>query len=71
VQQREGAVVELHHHALQSLLRALIGNFQQLKDNRLVFAEHFAAGDAEQQAVANLAGRQSRLRAWVVSFGSS
>ena len=56
LQQREGAVVEFHHHALQGFLRALVGYFQQLKDYRLVLAEHFAAGDAEQQAVADLAG---------------
>ena len=55
-QQRERAVVELHHHALQRLLRLLVGDLQQLQDHRLVLAEHFAAGDPEQQAVADLAG---------------
>jgi hypothetical protein len=29
---------------------------EQLEDDRLVFAEHFAGGDAEQQAVTDLAG---------------
>ena len=55
-QQREGAVVQLHHHALQRLLRLVVGNLQQLQDHRLVVAEHVAGGDAEQQAVADLAG---------------
>jgi len=35
VQQREGAVVELHHHALQRLLRFLVGNLEHLQDHRL------------------------------------
>jgi hypothetical protein len=56
LQQREGAVVELHHHALQRLLRLLVGDLEQLQDHRLVLAEHLAAGDPEQQAVADLAG---------------
>jgi hypothetical protein len=30
--------------------------FEHLQDDRLVLAEHFAAGDAEQQGVADLAG---------------
>jgi hypothetical protein len=55
-QQREGAVVDLHHHALQRLLRAFGGHFQQLQDHRLVLAEHFARSDAEQQGIADLAG---------------
>ena len=29
---------------------------EQLKDDRLILAEHFAGGDAEKQAVTNLAG---------------
>ena len=41
---------------LQRLLRLLVGNLEQLQDHRLVLAEHVAAGDAEQQAVADLAG---------------
>ena len=31
-------------------------HFEQLQDDRLVLAEHFAGGDAEQQGVADLAG---------------
>ncbi len=52
----ERAVVQLHHHALERLLGLLVGNLQQLEDDGLVLAEHLAAGDAEQQAVADLAG---------------
>ena len=50
------AVVELHHDALQRLLRLLVGNLEHLQDHRLVLAEHLAAGDPEEQAVADLAG---------------
>ena len=32
------------------------GSLEQLQDHRLVLAEHVAGGDAEQQAVADLAG---------------
>ena len=53
-QQREGAVFEFHHHALDGLLG--LGQVEQLEDDRLVFAEHFAGGDAEQQAITDLAG---------------
>ena len=55
-EQRERAVLELHHHALQRLLRLLVGDLEQLQDDRLVLAEHLAGGDAEQQGVADLAG---------------
>ena len=51
---RKRAVFELHHHALERLLA--LGKIKQLKNHGLIFAEHFAAGDAEQQAVTNLAG---------------
>jgi hypothetical protein len=33
---------------------AFHGHFQQLQDDRLVFAQHFAGGDAEQQCVTDL-----------------
>jgi hypothetical protein len=56
VQQREGAVVELHHHALQRLLRLVVGYLEHLQDHRLVGAEHFAGGDAKQQRIADLTG---------------
>jgi hypothetical protein len=56
-QQREGAVLQFHHHALQRLLRAFSsGTLQQLQDDRLVLAQHLAAGDAEQQGITDLAG---------------
>jgi hypothetical protein len=53
-QQRECAVVQFHHDALDGLLG--LRQVEQLKDDRLVFAEHFAGGDAEQQAITDLAG---------------
>ena len=53
-QQREGAVVQLHHHALERLLGLFVGDFEQLQDDRLVLAQHFAGGDAEQQGVTDL-----------------
>ena len=53
-QQRERAVVQLHHHALQRLERW--GDLEQPQLDRLVGAQHRAAGDPEQQAVADLAG---------------
>ena len=55
-EQREGAVLELHHHALQRLLRLFVGNLEQLQDDRLVLAEHLARCDAKEQGVADLAG---------------
>jgi hypothetical protein len=53
-EQGEGAVVELHADALERPDR--LGDLQQLEDDRLVVAEHLAAGDAEHQGVADLAG---------------
>ena len=54
LQQRERAILQLHHHAPQCRQRGR--DFQQLQDDRLVAAEHVAIGDAEQQGVADLAG---------------
>ena len=54
VQQREGAVLELHGHALEGAEGRR--DLQHLEDDRLVGPEHRPAGDAEQQAVADLAG---------------
>jgi len=56
VQQRKRAIVEFHHHTAERFLRLLVGDFQHLQNDRLIFAEHFAAGDSEQQAIADLAG---------------
>ena len=55
-QQRERAVLQLHHHALERGLGLLHRQFEHLQDDRLVLAEHLAGGDAEQQGVADLAG---------------
>jgi len=55
-EQREGAVVQLHHHALERLLRTFDRDFEQLQNDRLVLAQHFAGGDTEQQCVTDLTG---------------
>ena len=54
-EQRERAVFELHHHALECLLRFLVGDLEQLQDDRLVLAQHLAGSDTEQQRIADLA----------------
>ncbi len=54
-EQRERAVFEFHDHALECLLGLLVGDLEQLQDDWLVLAEHFAGGDAEQQGVTDLA----------------
>ena len=55
-QQRERAVVDFHHHALQRFLGFFVGDFQQLQDDWLVFAQHVAVSDTEQQSVTDLTG---------------
>jgi len=55
-QKREGAVLQFHHHALERLLRFLVGDFQQLEDDGLVLAQHFTGSDAKQQGITDLAG---------------
>src|SRR5690606_30379053 len=52
VQQREGAVVEFHDHALERLERRC--DLQQLQLHRLILAEHVARRDPEQQGVTDL-----------------
>ena len=54
-QGREGAVVELHHDALECLQRRL--DLEQLELDRAIGAEQGAAREAEEQAVADLTGR--------------
>jgi hypothetical protein len=41
-------VFQLHDHAFEGVLRFFVRNFQQLQDDRLVLAEHFARCNAEQ-----------------------
>ena len=53
-QQREGTVVELHRRALRRLDG--LGDLQQTQLDRRLGPEHRAAGDAEQQGVADLSG---------------
>ena len=53
-EQREGAVLQLQRGALGGLDG--VGDLEQAQVDLLVGAEHLAAGDAEQQRVADLAG---------------
>ena len=53
-EQREGAVVKLHRNTLERAHRWR--DLEQLQDDGLIRAEHRAAGDAEKEAVADLAG---------------
>jgi hypothetical protein len=41
-EQRERAVLELHHHALERGLHLVDRHLEQLQDHRLVLAEHLA-----------------------------
>ena len=53
-QQREGAVVELHRGALGGGDR--VGDLEQAQLDGGIGSEHLAAGDAEEQGVADLTG---------------
>src|ERR1019366_9573885 len=55
-EQREGAVVELHHHAPERLLRFFVRDLEELQDDGLVLAEHLAGSDAKQKGITDLAG---------------
>ena len=55
LQQREGAVLQLHDDAAEGVERRR--DLLQLQDHRLVGAEHRAAGDPEDEGVADVAGR--------------
>ena len=71
-QQRECAVVDLHHDALERLLCFLVVDLEQLQDDGLVLAQHVAVGDAEQQGIADLAGRAGHSDAhWGFSHDES
>ena len=52
VKQREGAVVQLHHHALDGLHSGL--DVDELENDRLVLSEHVAGGDPEKESITNL-----------------
>jgi hypothetical protein len=51
----EGAILELHHDALERGLGLVHRQLEQLEDHRLVPSQHLARSDAEQEAVADLA----------------
>ena len=53
VEQREGAVIKLHHHAFEGRHAGL--DFDQAEIDRLVRAEDEARGDAEKEGIADLA----------------
>jgi hypothetical protein len=55
-EQREGAVLQLHHHALERLLRLFHRHLEEAQNDRLVLAQHFAGGDAKNDGVTDLAG---------------
>ena len=55
-EERQRAVLELHHDAFQRGLRFVERQFEKLQDDRLVLAQHFACRDSKHQAVADLAG---------------
>jgi hypothetical protein len=55
-QQREGAVVEFHHHALERRLGLFGGMLEQLKDHGLILAQHVARSNAEDCGVTDLSG---------------
>jgi hypothetical protein len=55
LQQRERAILELHHDALHGLLG--LGQVEKLERDGGVLAVDVAVGDAEQERVADLAGR--------------
>ena len=54
LQEREGAVVELHGHPAQGLLGPLGGDLQQLQDDRPVRSERLPRRDAGEDGVADL-----------------
>ena len=54
LERREGAIFQLHVHALQGLHR--LGDLQQLQDHLLARAEHLAGGQPAQHGIGHLAG---------------
>jgi len=67
MQQREGAVVQFHHHATQRILR--LRDFKQLQDHGLVGAERLTVGQAKKQAVADLTGCAGHCHTnWILHF---
>ena len=54
VEQREGAVVEFHDHALEGGQGGF--DFDEVQDDGLVRAEHGAGGDAEKEGITDLTG---------------
>ena len=55
-EQGEGAILQLHHHALQGLLRLFQRHFEQFENHRLIAAQHLTRGNTKQDGVTDLAG---------------
>ena len=56
LEQREGAVIELHRDAFEGLQGFLDRGLDQLQNDRLVGTEHRPGGDTEEEGVTDLAG---------------
>ena len=69
--ERERRVLELHDHPLQGGLHLVDGQFEELQNHRLVAAEHFAGGDAEQERISDLAGGAGDGNSYGIFHGGS
>ncbi len=50
----EGAVIQLHHHAMQLIQTG--SDFEQLKNDGLILAQHVSGSNAEKQGISDIAG---------------
>ena len=57
LEQRKGAVIQFHAHAVQRGHGLFIGDFDEMQDDRLVRAKRRAGRDAKQEGITDLAGR--------------
>ena len=55
-EQRESAIFEFHHDAVEGLEGLLVGDFDEVEDDGLARAEQGAGRNPEEQRVANLPG---------------
>ncbi len=56
LEQREGAVIELHRHTGEGCHGLFKRSFDELKDHRLIRAKHGTGSDAEKESVTDLTG---------------
>jgi hypothetical protein len=54
MQKRERAVIQLHHYAAQGTQRRR--NLKQMQDNRLIWTQHRARGNAKKKSISDLTG---------------